>query len=108
MGKKEMWRYFQDWTCDVWEEDIDLVERGTSWNTEADRAAWLHKPLDGVPRWVSLLSEWLRLESVREKFGTTECPTCENKGGTEVLGFTVVCPSCNGSGKIRAEWAKEE
>ena len=106
MEKKDMWRYFQDWTYDVWEEDVDLVERGTSWNTEADRAAWLHKPLDGVPRWVSLLSEWLGLESTREKFGMIKCPNCV--AGVEEVGrmFIKECTVCGGSGRIRAEWAK--
>jgi hypothetical protein len=108
MGKEEMWRYFQDWTYDVWEEDVDLVERGTSWNTEADRAAWLHKPLDGTPRWVSLLSDWLGMESTREKFGMIKCPNCV--AGVEESNVTIIkeCTVCNGSGKIRAEWAKEE
>ena len=111
MGKKDMWRYFQDWTYDVWEEDVDLVERGTSWNTEADRVAWLFFPLDGVPRWVSLLSEFLGMEETGEKFGTIKCECYE---GHEAYLATEdgdvdfrMCPECSGSGRIRADWAKE-
>ena len=109
MGKKDMWRYFQDWTYDVWEEDVDLVERGTSWNTEADRAAWLHKPLDGVQRWVSLLSDWLGMEETREKWGISKCPHYPKECNGCYRGNANYewCESCDGTGRIRAEWAKE-
>jgi hypothetical protein len=105
MEKKDMWRYFQDWTYDVWEEDVDLVERGTSWNTEADRAAWLHKPLDGVPRWVSLLSDWLGMESTVERFGWTPCdgfPECM-QGERDVCKYPDM--RCEGNGKTRGQYA---
>jgi hypothetical protein len=106
MGKKDMWRYFQDWACDVWEEDVDLVERGTSWNTEADRLAWLFLPLDGVPRWVSLLSEWLGMDSTVERFGKVKCSNCI--AGVEESGPTFIkeCTVCDGSGKVLAPWAR--
>jgi hypothetical protein len=92
VGKEEMWNSFLDWSVKQY------------W-IKADRGffPWLTLPLDGVPRWVSLLSEWLGLEEVREKFGTIECednmaayPNCVRDN----------C-DCSGSGKIRAEWAKE-
>ncbi len=97
MGKEEMWNSFLDWSVkQYWRPQI-----------KADRGffPWLTLPLDGVPRWVSLLSDWLGLESVREKFGTTECPCPpEFKGDEEIKR---VCPYCSGTGRIRTEWAKE-
>ena len=95
MGKEEMWNSFLDWSVKQY------------W-IKADRGffPWLTLPLDGVPRWVSLLSDWLGLESVREKWGWVECPCPpEFKGDEEIKR---VCPYCSGSGRIRAEWAKEE
>ena len=95
MGKEEMWNSFLDW----------LVKQ--YW-IKADRGffPWLTLPLDGVPRWVSLLSEWLGMESTREKWGTMECPNCV--AGVEEVGrmFIKECTVCGGSGRIRAEWAK--
>ena len=92
---KEMWKEFDNW---AWEQSGGLIT--------TEYVPWLTLPLDGVPRWVSLLSEWLGLEEVREKFGTTECPCPpEFKGDEEI---ERVCPYCSGTGKIRAEWAKEE
>ncbi len=97
MGKPGMYICFENWAWDKQQKSKLMHLTITQ---------WLFSPLDGVPRWVSLLSEWLGMESTRERFGWVECPTCENKGGTEVLGFTVVCPSCSGTGKVRAEWAR--
>lgn len=100
----EMWRYFQDWVYDCWEDAVDIVERGLSWNTEADRVAWLFFSSPSRPR--DLMAEWLRLEEVREKWGWEKCPTCWRPG--DYTGpLPMFCPSCNGSGKIRAEWARE-
>ena len=50
--------------------------------------------------WVVLLSEWLRLEEVGEKWGWEECPDraydgCNHRG----------CAICHGTGKIRSAWA---
>ena len=93
MGKEEMWNSFLDWSVKQY------------W-IKADRGffPWLTLPLDGVPRWVSLLSEWLGLESTREKWGWVECPCPpEFKGDEEIKR---VCPYCSGTGRIRAEWAK--
>jgi hypothetical protein len=63
----------------------------------AELVSWLFFSDPSRPR--DLMAEWLRLESVREKFGRN----CE-------LDCEVSCPSYKGacSGKIPAEWAKEE
>ena len=96
LGRLDVWGDFQDWVEDIWFDD-------ETWKRKSF-IPWLFLPLDGVPRWVSMLSDWLGLEEVREKFGTTECedsmvayPDC----------VRINC-NCFGSGKIRAEWAKEE
>jgi len=64
-------------------------------------------------RWVVLLAEWLRLERTREKWGWEECPNCEQgyairKVGDRMEGTTDRCQYCNGTGKIRSAWAREE
>ena len=94
MGHLDVWGDFQDWAEDIWFDD-------ETWKRKSF-IPWIFLPLDGVPRWVSLLSEFLGLEEVRDKFGTTECedsmvayPDC----------VRINC-NCSGSGKIRAEWAK--
>ena len=95
VGKEEMWKEFDIW---AWVQSGDLIT--------TKYVPWLFSLLDGVPRWVYFLSEWLGLEDVREKFGVKECPCPpEFKGDEEI---ERVCPYCSGSGKIRAEWAKEE
>ena len=95
VGKEEMWKEFDNW---AWEQSGDLIT--------TKYVPWLFLPLDGVPRWVSLLSEWLGMESTREKWGWVECPCPpEFKGDEEIKR---VCPYCSGTGRIRAEWAKEE
>jgi hypothetical protein len=95
MGK-EMWKEFWNYSVENW------VKSRWQGGLESEHVKWLFLPLDGVPRWVSLLSEWLGMESTREKFGTTECedsmvayPDC----------VRINC-NCSGTGKIRAEWAK--
>jgi len=94
LGRLDVWGDFQDWVEDIWFDD-------ETWKRKSF-IPWLFLPLDGVPRWVSMLSDWLGLEEVREKFGTTECedsmvayPDC----------VRINC-NCSGSGIIRAEWAK--
>ena len=78
-----------------------------------------HTPREGKSymRWVVLLSEWLSLEETMEKWGWEECqyrkewPRVTDKRGS-VFFCEKECgkepPPCNGSGKIRAEWAREE
>ena len=67
MGKEEMWIAFEVWIY-------------TRKDSSRPHIPWLHKPLDGVPRRVSLLSEWLGMEETREKWGWEECPTCWKPG----------------------------
>ncbi len=62
-------------------------------------------------RWVVLLAEWLRLEETREKWGWEECPDKNIIGGLCITKKDSKCPVKEGdncSGKIRAEWAREE
>lgn len=67
----------------------------TAWEKEIEGKSYM--------RWVVLLAEWLRLEETIEKWGTERCPN-------DFMAFTSydMCPVCNGSGKVRAEWAREE
>ena len=94
MGKEEMWMTFYLWAYTKKEpENPDRVVYDWPF------VSWLTLPLDGVPRWVSLLSEWLRLDETVERWGYTECKNahcCECHD----------CAECNGSGRIRAEWAR--
>lgn len=69
MGKEEMWMQFYIWSHEK-KEQGDCNRVIYDWPF----VSWLFSPLDGVPRWVSLLSEWLGMESTREKFGWVECP----------------------------------
>lgn len=104
MGKEEMWKEFF-WWC--WnsspKEAQDLRDRFV---------AWLTLPLDGVPRWVGLLSDWLGMEETREKFGWVECPQYTPDTDELVRGICtfIECSKrnaqCVTSGKIRAEWAR--
>lgn len=69
------------------------------------------KEVDGknYMRWVVLLSEWLRLEETREKWGWEECPDKNIIGGLCITKKDSKCPVKEGdncSGKIRAEWAR--
>lgn len=106
MGKEEMWEEFFWWCWNSSPKDAQKLR---------DKfVSWLFLPLDSVPRWVSLLSEFLGLEEVREKFGWVECPEyvhCTISDGED--GNLVWCKnydagecSCEPFGKIRAEWAK--
>lgn len=91
MGKEGMWTAFVYYV--EGQKEDDYVET---------LLPWLSLPLDGVPRWVSLLSEFLGLEGVREKFGWEEVTQ-------------TICKQCGGgkdgemctNGKVHAEWAKE-
>ncbi len=96
MGKEEMWMQFYIWSHEK-KEQGDCNRVIYDWPF----VSWLFSPIDGVPRWVSLLSEWLRLDETVERWGYTECKNahcCECHD----------CAECNGSGRVRAEWAKEE
>jgi hypothetical protein len=116
--KWEMWNRFEDFCHDKWgfqDGGYDIFVK--EWNSISIYLKWLHKliPADSKPymRWVVLLAEWLRLEETREKWGWEECPNCEQgyairKVGDRMEGTTDRCQYCSGSGKIRAEWAREE
>ncbi len=55
-------------------------------------------------RWVVLLAGWLRLEETRNDWGWEEvCSTFQRE--TNPCGS---CTKCDGSGKIRSKWAREE
>ena len=73
----------------------------------------LLKEVDGKQymSWVVLLSEWLRLEETREKWGWEECPDKNIIGGLCITKKDSKCPVKEGdncSGKIRSAWAREE
>ena len=96
--KKEMYYEFHEWAEFNYGQQMYRI----------DFDIWFSLPNDdGVPRWVSLLSEWLGMDSTVDRFGKEECPTCW-KPGDYTGSLPMFCPKCNGSGKIRAEWAKEE
>ena len=97
MGKEEMWASFRRWVVDAYCRRLD--------SDTVPFIPWLFSPLNGVPRWVSLLSEWLGMESVMEKFGWVECPTCW-KPGDYTGSLPMFCPKCNSSGKVLAPWAR--
>lgn len=63
---------------------------------------------EGEPRVMVLLSEWLALPETRYAWGESKCPNeyCEN--GQVLEGdHHVECGVCNGTGRVKAEWAKE-
>ena len=102
MRKEEMWEEFFWWCWNSSPKDAQKLR---------DKfVSWLFSPIDGVPRWVSLLSDWLGMEVVRLRFGVKECPYYPEECDGRYNGNSVYewCESCNGSGRIRAEWAKEE
>ena len=103
MGKEEMWKAFDGW---AWVQSGDL--RTTEF------IPWLFSPLDGVPRWVSLLSEWLRLDETIERFGWEQCT--EDNRPSDCMQDRDECRLQVGKmgdssgkcclGKIKAEWAR--
>ena len=101
--QKDMRDEFCEW---AWKKNSE--ER--VWNKVPWFVHWLTHPLDGTPRWVSLLSKWLGMEEVREKWGISKCPHYPKECNGCYRGNANYewCESCDGSGKIRAEWAKEE
>ena len=105
MGKEEMWKAFKT--------AILTAKIGEPYDT--DLIVYLFSFIDGIPRWVSLLSEWLGMEETREKFGWVECPEyarCSISDGED--GSLEWCKNydagecdCKPFGRIRADWAKE-
>jgi len=91
--KPEMWDEFLSHACEAWLKTPDT--RFYPWLFFSDPS----RPRD-------LMAEWLRLDEVREKWGWEKCPTCWRPG--DYTGpLPMFCPSCNGTGRIRAEWARE-
>jgi hypothetical protein len=88
MGQEEMWAAFKT--------AILTAKIGEPYDT--DLIVYLFSFIDGVPRWVSLLSEWLGMDSTVERFGWVECPECHNTD--------YQCGYCQGRGKVLSEWAK--
>ena len=97
MGKEEMWKAFKT--------AILTAKIGEPYDT--DLIVYLFSFIDGVPRWVSLLSEWLRLDETVERFGKVKCSNCI--AGVEESGPTFIkeCTVCDGSGRVLAPWARE-
>jgi len=95
MGKEEMWKAFKT--------AILTAKIGEPY--DGGIIVYLFSFIDGAPRWVSLLSEWLGMESTREKWGWEECPTCW-KPGDYTGSLPMFCPKCNSSGKVLAPWAR--
>ena len=108
MGKEEMWASFRRWVVDAYCRRLD--------GDTVPFIPWLFSPLDGVPRWVSLLSEWLRLDETIERFGWEQCT--EDNRPSDCMQDRDECRLQVGKmgdssgkcclGKIKAEWAKEE
>jgi hypothetical protein len=74
---------------------------------------WLFSPTDeGEPRIMVLLSEWLTLPETKEKWGWEECESFLNcpflHKGQEKYDRKNCLKNCDGTGRIKAEWAKEE
>jgi len=76
---------------------------------------WLMLPMpyNSIPEWLLLLQEWLELKETRERFGWVTCPSCKEGYALRKLGERTEqtidqCQKCNGTGKIRTEWAKGE
>ena len=93
MGKPGMFNHFFDWCRDMDTDDDDVV-------------IFIFSPLDGIPRWVSLLSEWLGMEETREKFGWVECPEFEKDIVCTFIECSQRNSGCAITGRIRAEWAR--
>ena len=66
---------------------------------------------EGEPCIMVLLSEWLALPEVKEKWGWEECEACGGQGfyciGNPNDEETWCCEKCDGRCKVKAEWAKE-
>jgi hypothetical protein len=107
--KKEMWNAFDWWTVPIWIKE--------SRNTNIFWTPWLFSlTTDNEPRVMVLLSEWLALPETREMWGWEECPYRKEwprtaKDGGSSFFCEKECkqepPPCNGTGRIKAEWAKE-
>ena len=110
---------FFAWLCrerpEMWDE---------FWNYHYDRAVpewtymtWLFFDKDNPARPRDLMAEWLQLDETVERFGWVECQYKKEWPRTKPDGeSTFFCelecnkkdiPSCNGTGKVLSEWARE-
>ena len=112
--KKEMWKVFYWWGYDEYLDAYRTLEDFESF--QEDYSVWSFSLTDeGEPRVMILLSEWLALPETRERWGWEECPECKgekiviyDRDTDEPNGNDYEpCPKCNGTGRIKAEWAKE-
>jgi hypothetical protein len=104
--RKEMWDAF----------NRDLFDFAV-WSKAGRKEAWLFSLTENnEPRIMVLLSEWLALPETREMWGWEECPYRKEwhrtaKDGGSSFFCEKECkqepPPCNGTGRIKAEWAKE-
>ncbi len=95
--KREMWGRFLGW---VYIKEHKPALSGM-WKTGIF-ISWLFSLTpDNEPRIMVLLSEWLALPETKEKWGW-EKDACNNR-----LDCSDCNKDCDGTGRIKAEWAKE-
>jgi hypothetical protein len=103
--KREMWEEFGNWQWERWFQEDEALRPYTI----NSNYMWLFSlTTEGEPRVMVLLSEWLALPETRYAWGESKCPNeyCEN--GQVLEGdHHVERGVCNGSGRIKAEWAIE-
>jgi hypothetical protein len=103
--KREMWEEFGNWQWERWFQEDEALRPYTI----NSNYMWLFSlTTEGEPRVMVLLSEWLALPETRYAWGESKCPNeyCEN--GQVLEGdHHVECGVCNGTGRVKAEWAKE-
>ena len=96
----------------MWREfEIHVSKIYTMANTTDWFIPWFFFQSPARPR--DLMAEWLQLDSTVKRFGQSKCKYCEDGYTLRLLGGRVevtndMCQHCNGTGRIRAEWAKEE
>lgn len=106
--KREMWEEFGNWQRERWFQEDEALRPYTI----NSNYMWLFSlTTEGEPRIMVLLSEWLALPEVKEKWGWEECEACGGQGfyciGNPNDEETWCCEKCDGRCKVKAEWAKE-
>lgn len=103
-------------------EEDELRRKARLWDEveEIAKRNWMDDPCEDCPveercdSCNSLCGQaYSVVDALKEKWGWEECPNCEQgyairKVGDRMEGTTDRCQYCSGSGKIRAEWAREE
>jgi len=107
--RPEMWEGFRRYSHNVWRDDSKFSYSTVITDYDGYFYAWLFFSDPARPR--DLMAEWLQLDSTVERFGQSKCKYCEDGYTLRLLGGRVevtndMCQHCNGTGKIRAEWAK--